>query len=137
MYNWDYTVFGNPIYGLTDTEAGKMASGASDVGRGQFFTMNQTGAETVSCSFHLSGAQLQLFRADWENRNKLNYGAGWFTMELPEMAVVPYDTTASQDGYAKYVVHFAAPFSVTRFGFNYWTVTFDLDIDTAPQRVAS
>lgn len=132
MVGWDMDpdIYGYPDFGL-QLQTGRIFTNAlGDVGTGQYVSYNPTGPLPMNCTFGWTGDQLALFRKDWESRSKLNFGAYWFSMTIP----VPLPQVGLGSG--AYAVHIIEPFQTSLAGFNYWKVSFRLDVDPSPVLVS-
>lgn len=128
-YSLDPTVFGNPDYGHKVQTSREFTPKLGDVGRGRYTKYNPTAPLSVTATYHWDGPTLALFRADWEDRKKLNFGKNWFGITLPFYF--------SRLAPGEYPAQFARPFRASYAGHNYWSVNMTLDIDPSPQLVLS
>lgn len=86
MFHLDSAIYGNPNYGLSQTQQNQFIRGAAnDVGRGLYKWLNPTAPLPVQLTWNMKGATLSSFRGSWENPAELCYGANWFTLDLPLM----------------------------------------------------
>lgn len=131
MVKWDMDVaiFGYPQYGYRLATSREFTTTLGDKGRSFYIPYNPTSPIPVALTFVWDGLQMAAFREAWEDRNRLCFGANWFTITFPlYLNRIPGGT---------FPAHFVRPFNAASTAYNSWQVTFDLDFDQAPQLVLS
>lgn len=131
MKTWimDPNVFGFPDYGQRITTSRTFASTFGDIGRSYYRSYNPTGPLPVSVRYEWKGDVYAMFREAWETKTILNFGANWFQISL--VAPIPFAEVATRiSQYERsYNAHFIEPFSASLAGYNYWSISFRIDLD--------
>ena len=126
MFYLDRSVIGLPDYGQGVAPSRQFTRQVGDVGRGLYAPYNPTAPDVVNVTYHWTGAQLAYFREAWENPDKLNFGGGWFEIDL-----------LLDDEVRRHRVHIVQPFSANIDAYEWWAVTIQMDVDKSPALVPS